>query len=215
MSKTLRVVLWSAAVIAAIIGLSRAVAIRWWRIPASEEYAWLAASVTPSLRANDLILLWRLTEPSYGDLVLCPDPEVPDRVVIGRIVGEEEDKIEIKGSDLTVNKQRIVTEANCYDEKFEVADPQTGILHRQHCHMEVVGSRTHARGDADAKVAPAPVETTVPEGKVYLVSDNRQFPYDSRDFGPVDRETCKETVFFRLVGAEGFGDSKTRLMFIR
>ena len=215
MGKTLRVLLWSVAVIAAIIGMARAVAIRWWRIPVTEEYAWLAASVTPSLRGGDLILLWRLTEPSYGDLVLCPDPEVPERVVVGRIVGEEEDDIKINGSRLTVNNKAIPTESNCFESKFVVADPQTGIEHEQHCRMEVVGSRTHQRGDADAKVAPLTVEATVPEGKVYLVSDNRQFPYDSRDFGPVERASCKETVVFRLVGAEGFSDPKTRFMFIR
>src|SRR5688500_19291321 len=98
MSKTLRVLLWSAAVIAVVIGLARAVAIRWWRIPMTEEYAWLAVSVTPSLRGGDLVLLWRLTEPAYGDLVLCPDPEQPQRVVIGRLVGEGEDMIKIEGS---------------------------------------------------------------------------------------------------------------------
>jgi signal peptidase I len=81
--------------------------------------------------------------------------------------------------------------------------------------MEVVGSRTHKRANASAKVAPLPVEAEVPEEKVYLVSDNRQFPYDSRDFGPVDRATCKETVMFRLLGAKGFGDAKTRFEFIR
>jgi len=47
------------------------------------------------------------------------------------------------------------------------------------------------------------------------VSDNRQYPYDSRDFGPVSRETCTEKVFFRLVGAGGFYDSETRNQYIR
>jgi hypothetical protein len=64
MSKTLRVVLWTAVVIAAIIGLGRAFAIRWWRIPQDGEYAWLAASVTPTLRGGDLVVLWRLSSPS-------------------------------------------------------------------------------------------------------------------------------------------------------
>jgi signal peptidase I len=213
MSKTLRVLLWSALVIAAIIGLSRAIAVRWWRIPQTEEYAWLAVSVTPSLSAGDLILLWRLTEPAYGDLVLCPDPEAPGRVVVGRIVGEGKDEVKIDGSHMTVNGKRIVTETGC--DAFEIADPQTGIERKLGCEMEVVGSRTHARGNADPKAPPVPVESTVPEGKVYLVSDNRQFPYDSRDFGPVDRTSCRETVFFRLLGAGGFTDWRARFTFIR
>jgi signal peptidase I len=213
MGKTLRVVLWTLAVLAVIVGLSRAVALRWWRIPVDDPY--LAASVTPSLRGGDRVLLWRLTQPSFGDLVLCPEPEHPERVVVGRIVGEADDKVTITGTSMTVNGKHIVTESNCTQGKFTVNDPQTGIEHEQHCEMEVVGSRTHMRGDADGKVAPLPVESVVPEGQVYLVSDNRQFPYDSRDYGPVDRHLCKETVVFRIWGLEGFGDHETRFTFIR
>jgi hypothetical protein len=55
----------------------------------------------------------------------------------------------------------------------------------------------------------------VPPGHVYLVSDNRLFPYDSRDFGPVEARSCKETVFFRLVGRGGFFDAKTRFTYVR
>ena len=47
------------------------------------------------------------------------------------------------------------------------------------------------------------------------MSDNRRFPYDSRDFGVVDRSTCKETVFFRLIGREGFFHAPTRFTYIR
>jgi signal peptidase I len=213
MGKTFRVLLWSAVVIAAIVGLARAVAIRWWRIPQTEEYAWLAASVTPTLRAGDLILLWRLTKPAYGDLVVCPDPEQPDRVVIARIVGEGEDTIKIDGSRMTVKGKPIATEMNCG--YFLVTNPETGAEHKQQCELEVVGSQTHTRGNADAKMMPVTVESTVPEGKVYLVSDNRQFPYDSRDFGPVDLDTCTETVVFRLLGLGGFADSGSRFTFIR
>jgi hypothetical protein len=52
-------------------------------------------------------------------------------------------------------------------------------------------------------------------GLVYLVSDNRQFPYDSRDFGLVERATCKEMVFFRLLSAEGWKDVAHRFSLIR
>jgi hypothetical protein len=31
----------------------------------------------------------------------------------------------------------------------------------------------------------------------------------------VERASCKETVVFRIVGLEGFGDHETRFMFIR
>jgi type IV secretory pathway protease TraF len=83
--------------------------------------------------------------------------------------------------------------------------------------MEVVGSGVHMRGElVDGVTLPhdGRVEA-VPEGQLWLVSDNRLFPYDSRDFGPVPRASCKETVFFRLVGSGGFFDASSRNQYIR
>ena len=60
-----------------------------------------------------------------------------------------------------------------------------------------------------------PVKVTVPSGQLYLVSDNRFFPFDSREYGPVPQESCSEAVFFRLVSRLGFGDSEARLTFIQ
>jgi hypothetical protein len=62
--------------------------------------------------------------------------------------------------------------------------------------------------------SPSDAQATVPNGQVWLVSDNRQFPWDSRDFGPVQRTTCTETVFFRLVGKGGFFDVSSRNQYI-
>jgi hypothetical protein len=50
---------------------------------------------------------------------------------------------------------------------------------------------------------------------VALVSDNRRFPYDSRDYGPVERATCTDTVFFRLIGPGGFFDASRRFQYVR
>jgi hypothetical protein len=47
------------------------------------------------------------------------------------------------------------------------------------------------------------------------VSDNRQFPWDSREFGAVPRATCTEAVVFRLVSKDGFFDVANRFTLIR
>ena len=57
-------------------------------------------------------------------------------------------------------------------------------------------------------------DETVESGLVYLLSDNREFHEDSRDFGPVPKESCTETIFFRLWGAEGWGDAETRMTYL-
>ena len=66
-------------------------------------------------------------------------------------------------------------------------------------------------------MAPAPKfsRQEVPPGNVFLLSDNRLFPYDSRDYGSVPLDSCKETVFFRLVGIKGYLDGETRFTFIQ
>jgi signal peptidase I len=203
-----RALLWIVGTLAVLIGLARAVAIRWWQIPADDVY--LGASLNPTLEGGDTIILWRLTKADLGDLVLCPEPKHPERVVIGRIAAEGGQTIRIEGTRVIVQGKGLAVESSCLEDTFVTSDPQTGIALEQRCQLEVMGGRTHPRGSASGPTAPLPVETTVPENMVYLVSDNRQFPYDSRDYGPVDPALCSETVVFRLVGAKGFADSATR-----
>jgi hypothetical protein len=50
---------------------------------------------------------------------------------------------------------------------------------------------------------------------LFLVSDNRLYPFDSRDFGPLPQASCQETVIFRLVSRLGFSDVKKRLSWIQ
>ena len=212
MRKLSRFVVTVAVIGGALVGLARATAIRWWRVPSDDPY--LEASIAPSLRGGDLIILWRLTAPHVGDLVLCPEPKQPDRIVIGRITAIDGETIDIDGNTLRINGHRAATQGDCLEDPFTAIDPQTQIPLEQRCSQEEVGPRVHMRGDTRGQ-APPKVSETTPPGTVFLVSDNRQMPYDSRDFGPVERATCKETVVFRLVSAAGFTDVAHRLSIVR
>jgi signal peptidase I len=205
--------MWSLISLGVITIFLRLSAIRWWRIPADDPY--LDASITPSLRGGDLVLLWRMTPPSLGSLALCPEPKHPERVVIGRMMGEERNTVKIDGSRVLINERQQSTEGSCADEHFKVTPPTGGAEVEQHCSMEVVSGLTHMRGDAEATAELAAYEVELGTGQVALVSDNRRYPYDSRDYGVVDRSTCTETVFFRLVGAEGFFDASRRFQYVR
>jgi signal peptidase I len=213
MRKMFKLLFWIALVLGVVIGILRLTAIRWWRVPTDDPY--LTASISPSVRGGDLILLWRLTKPRFGDLVLCPEPKEAGRVVIGRLVGEANDVLTVTGGDITVNRKHQTTDGDCYPGKFSENDPGTGIEVEQTCSMEQLGSSEHPRGNPNGSpIHAAEVSTTVPQDQVWLVSDNRLFPYDSRDYGPVPRETCTEIVFFRLVGVGGFFDTSTRNQYI-
>ncbi len=212
MRKLVRFIVWTALVMGLLVGVARLVAIRWWQVPDNDRY--LEASVAPTLRGGDWVLLWRLTKPKFGDLVLCPEPGHEDRPVIGRILAEEGDKIAIEGAKVHRNTKASETESHC--PTFKVAAPDTGAEVEQVCQVEALGGSSHLRGAlVGHQVAPKSVDQQVAEGQVFLVSDNRLFPYDSRDYGQVPRESCREFVFFRLMGKTGWFDSETRLAFIR
>ncbi len=214
MRKMFRFLFWVALIAGIVIGFARLTAIRWWRVPNNDPY--LTASISPSIRGGDLILLWRLTKPGFGDLALCAEPNKPDRIVIGRIVGTSRDALEVTGADIKRNGKRQAIESDCTQRTFVEHDPASGQEVEQGCQMEDLGGKTNMRGELVAESPhPAEVKTTVPMGQLWLVSDNRLFPYDSRDYGPVPSDTCTETVFFRLVGAGGFFDTATRNQYIR
>jgi signal peptidase I len=208
-----RWLLWSLIALGVLVAVLRATAIRWWRVPAGDPY--LDASLAPSLRGGDLVLLWRLTPPSLGNLALCPEPGHPERVVLGRMIGEEKDKVRVEGSSVYINEKLAPTEGDCADADFTVTPPQGGVDVVERCKLEVAGGFVHMRGEAEGTADAAPLELTLKEGEVALVSDNRRYPYDSRDYGPVDRKTCTETAFFRVVGAGGFFDTERRFQYVR
>jgi signal peptidase I len=207
-----RWLIWIGIVLGVVVGIARAVAIRWWRVPSNDPY--LEASIAPTLRGGDLIILWRASPPHTGDLVLCPEPKRPDRVVLGRIAAVEGESLEVNGGDAFLNGHRIAVEQACLEDSFTTRDPQTKIPVEQRCDMEQMGARLHSRGNVKETPPEKVTQPTIPEGQVFLLSDNRQFPYDSRDYGLVERATCKETVVFRLVSRAGFKDVANRLTLI-
>lgn len=208
-----RWLLWTLIGLGVFLGVLRATAIRVWRVPADDPY--LDASIAPSMRGGDLILLWRLTPPSLGNLALCPEPGHPERVVVGRMVGEDRDRVRVDGTSVYVNEKLFSSEGDCLVDRFKVTPPQGGAEVEERCTLEVASGFAHMRGEGDGTADAAPLELGLKEGQVALVSDNRRFPYDSRDYGPVERKTCTETAFFRLIGTDGFFDTARRFQYIR
>ena len=211
MRKFLRFLLWVAIIAGAVVGLLCAFAIRFARIP---EDLILGASVRPNLQGGDLVILWRLTAPKFGDLVMCPEPDNPGEFVVGRLLAEAGDTVEVKGDRVIVNGQESETEMSCPG--FVTVDPDTEAELDQRCEVEVTGTHRHLIGQsAGSKKVPKPVRDELRDGEIYLVSDNRLYPYDSREYGALERDACPETVIFRLVGPKGWGDAETRLSYIR
>jgi signal peptidase I len=215
--KVYRIAGWTVLVAAALVAILRIVAIRWWQVPSQSADPELAASIAPSLEGGDWVLSWRLTRPGKGDLVVCPDPDDPSNIVMGRIVGETGDKVSIDGQDVLLNGVKPSIEYNCTEQTFSLVDPDTTKEVQVFCDMEDIGDKLHMRAHNRLlrTTKARHFEKTVEPGRVFLLSDNRVHPFDSRHFGTVDRQSCKETVFFRLVSERGFFDHARRLNYIR
>jgi signal peptidase I len=212
--KVYRFLAWVVLLLVGAGAIARATALRWWQVPTGD--AELAASIAPTLSAGDWVLVWHLTRPALGDLVVCPDPADPGLVVMGRIVAEANDEVVIHGTDVLVNGKPFDIEYNCTERSFSVVDPDSLKEVELFCDMESVGGKLHKRGyRGDVRKDRGKFAKRVGSGQVFLLSDNRLHAFDSRHFGTVDRDSCKERVFFRLVSDKGFFDVEHRLNAIR
>jgi signal peptidase I len=199
--------------VAALIGLLRATSLRWWQLPLGDPE--LSASVAPSLAGGDWVLLWNLTRPKLGDLVVCPDPDDPSNIVIGRIAAEASAEVVINGLEVSIDGATPDVEYNCTERQFSVIDPDSLQEVELYCDMENLGEGLHMRGYGPTKKALRKYKKKVESGHVFLLSDNRLHPFDSRHFGTIDRHSCQERVFFRLVTKNGFFDTDGRFDVIR
>ncbi len=213
MQKLLRFFVWLTIVLGAVTGILRTIAIRWWQVPANDPE--LAASLAPTLRGGDWVILWRLTKPSVGSLVMCPDPDDPTAVVMGRVVARGGQAVELQGQAVKIDGRAPSIEYNCTERTFTVVNPDTLKPEQLNCDMEDVNGTLHMRGSGKPTPAPRVFSKAVPGEDLFLVSDNRMHPFDSRHFGAMPVSACRESVVFRLVSQDGFFDVANRLDYIR
>ena len=109
-----------------------------------------------------------VSDPERGDIVVFEFPEDPKKDFIKRVVGVAGDSIEIRNKKVYVNGQ-----LQNHDYAIHL-DP----------HIQ------RAERDRD-NLGPI----TVPEGKIFVMGDNRDYSYDSRFWGFVDLEALKGKAF--------------------
>lgn len=211
MAKFLRYLAWTLATLGLLVGALRATVLRWWQVPTGDPY--LDASINPTLHGGDWVISWRGSAPKDGDLTACAEPKT-SRLVIGRMVGLAGEHVKMIREALIVNGKPAENLTSC--DAFVSHDPATGLEVKQGCSEETVAGKTHLMGMLGANGAkPATADVDVTPDLAFLASDNRLFPWDSRDFGLVERSTCSETIVFRLVSSGGFFDVANRFSLIR
>ena len=213
MRALVRIILWVTLIVGGIVLFLRATCIRFWTMTSDD--ALLSLSVMPTLEAGDVLVLWRLGTPSFGELVRCPDPEAPGRFVVGRILGEQGDRIVAELGSVTVNEKIVGSRRACNPAQLSVFDPHTGEAVDLSCEIEEAGGIEYTRARAtNPPPQPTPYKVKVPAGSVFLASDNRHYHDDSRDFGPIPKDACHERILFRVWSAKGWFDEARRMMFI-
>jgi len=119
-------------------------------------------------------ILYHVDDPQHGDIVVFEFPEDPDKDFIKRIIGVPGDVIEIKDKAVYRNGEKL-------DEPYV-----------RHADPNIVPRRDNF----------GPI--TVPEGKYFVMGDNREESYDSRFWGYVDREKIKGKAWVIYWSWDGF-----------
>jgi signal peptidase I len=156
------------------------------------------ASLYPTIFPNDRILAnkiaYKHNDPKRGDLIVFFNPENRRQNYIKRVVAIAGDTVEIKDGLLTINDEQLqrqkLAQSTLDNIRLEVSGkPLEGDIFEE------------TNGDAQYKIflaGPPHSQTstdfakmTVPEHHCFVLGDNRNLSYDSRQFGPVPLATIK------------------------
>lgn len=110
-----------------------------------------------------------IKDPKRGDIIVFEFPEDPSKDFIKRVIGLPGDVVEIRNKKLVVNGKRIKD------------------AHSIHKDPKIFPARLQPRDNL------GPI--TVPEHKLFVMGDNRDFSYDSRFWGFVDLLAVKGKAF--------------------
>lgn len=137
-----------------------------------QAYKIPSGAMIPTLLIGDHILvdkfIYKKNEPQRGDIIIFPYPVNPSQAFVKRLIGLEGDKIEIRDKQLYINDEK-------YEEDYIVnLDPN--ILPASMAPRDNLG----------------PI--IVPEGKFFVMGDNRDNSYDSRFWKFVEKSTVQGKV---------------------
>lgn len=133
------------------------------------------ASMEPTLKQEDRLVLNRLAEPDVGDIVVFPDPDKKGELFIKRVIAKEGDKLRIKDGRLYING----------DEYLE-------------------SYISHSGDDFVLPVDGTGQMIEVPEGSLFVMGDNRNNSFDSRSFGFLPKDEVLGEVSMRFYPFDRF-----------
>lgn len=162
----------------------------------------MEVSMEPTFYENDRVLVNRI-----GYMV--GTPKRGDVVILNKVNGEKGilKNMVNEGRDIVSNiKFRFTGEIEKNNLIKRVVAVEGDIVDIKEGHLYVNGiveENNHIRGETHAYDLEVPME--VPEDKVFVLGDNREFSLDSRHLGLIDVGQVKGKAVLRVLPLENFG----------
>ena len=145
--------------------------------------------------SGDPVYVFGKSNPARGDVIVFKYPKDNSLNYVKRVVGLPGDTLEIKDKTIYINGEKIIsTEVDGksimrdMDEKFKDYNFKF--------YKTKTGNHSHViQQDNDSYFQNSYEKRKIPEGKFFVMGDNRDYSYDSRYWGFVSHEHIKGKAF--------------------
>ncbi|MHC4109472.1 MAG: signal peptidase I [Planctomycetota bacterium] len=175
-----------------------------FRVPVASNYP----TILPGDRFIANKIAYKSADPKRGDMIVFFNPEDRRQNYIKRVVAVAGETVEIKNGELYVNDQKLprqkLPQSTLDDIRILVGEkPLKGDVYE-----EANGSAKYKIFMAERKTPGDFAKITVPKNHCFVLGDNRNLSYDSRNFGPILLATVKgrtDYLYFPAKGWSRFG----------